>query len=369
MLGWATALSVCGCHDGGPAESGTDGSESSSSEDGAQPADTSSGSDVDPASTSGVGEDSENSSSTGEEVEPDEACERDDPFPSVLEDDSGLFEEQGSIRFVARDGNVLTAYTHRSTGFDPQSGPIVFIMHGAGRNASGYLNQWRALVEEHGALALAPEFTSELYPGSESYNLGVGVNGTPYGGDFDPEAWRDPADYTHSEIEHLFEAVRAELGNASCRYRIYGHSAGGQFVHRLLTFRPDARVARAVAANAGWYTLPSDGGGSDEMFHMPYGLQGAPPDRGRIELLFSHDLVVLLGEDDVLRDSQLRKTAEADFQGLNRFERGQFYFETAKQEADAMGLDLAWTLDTVPGVAHSNAGMTPPAAAYLFSLE
>jgi pimeloyl-ACP methyl ester carboxylesterase len=296
----------------------------------------------------------------------DPACLVVDPYPSTLKNPESLEEAQGELRFVARDGNVLTAYIHRSATFVAETGRIVFVMHGAGRNASGYLDAWRDRVEKHGALALAPEFPTSLYPSSEAYNLGVGTAGTPYGDTYDPSDWRDPNDISHSEIEHLFEAVREVLGNESCRYSIYGHSAGGQFVHRLLTFRPDARVARAVAANSGWYALPSDGGGSDPNFFMPYGLQGAPPDPGRLPKLFGHDLVVLLGEDDVVRDDDLRKTAQADAQGLNRFERGHFYFSVAQQGALSAGAAFRWTLDTVPGVAHSNAGMTPAAAAYIF---
>src|SRR5690606_37292964 len=122
-----------------------------------------------------------------------------------------------------------------------------------------------------------------------------------------------------------------------------------------------------VAANASWYTLPGVGSGDDPNFYMPYGLQGAAPDRARLEQVFGHDLVVLLGEEDILRDDDLRKTAQADFQGLNRFERGQFYFAFAQREATAAGVAFGWDLDTVPGVGHSNGGMTPAAAAHLFA--
>jgi pimeloyl-ACP methyl ester carboxylesterase len=267
---------------------------------------------------------------------------------------------------VARDGNILSAYTHRSPLFDPATGQIVFIMHGANRNAEAYLDKWRSEVDTHNVLAIAPEFPKTLYPGSEAYQLGVGTSRTPYTGTYDASDWRAPQDYTHSEIEHLFEAVRTELGNGSCRYSIYGHSAGGQFVHRLLTFRPDARVDTAVAANAGWYTLPSDGGGSDQNFYMPYGLQGAPSDPARLEKLFAHDLVVLLGEDDTNRDSYLRTLSEADAQGLNRLERGRFYHALGQQEAISQGLPFHWILDTVPNVGHSHSGMTPAAAAHIF---
>jgi len=269
------------------------------------------------------------------------------------------------LRFTARDGNVLTAYTHRSPTFDAATGPIVFIMHGVSRDAVGYLDNWIDEVDAAGALAIAPEFPEALYPDSEDYSLGVGTQGTPDGSTYNAALWRSPGDFSLSEVEHLFEAVREEVGSERCRYLIYGHSAGAQFVHRLLTFRTDVRVQRAIAANAGWYTLPSVGSGTDPNRSIPYGLQGAPP--VDMAALFAHDFLILLGEADVVRDAELRTTARADAQGLNRFERGQFYFAVAQEEAIAAGVPLRWTLDTVPGVGHTNAGMTPSAAAHLFA--
>ena len=299
---------------------------------------------------------------------PDPACAHVDPFPSALQSADNLSDQGAStIRFVARDGNVLTAYTHRSQTFDPQTGPIVFVIHGAGRNAESYLNRWRDAVDRAGALAIAPEFPSDLYPSSESYTFGVGVNDTPDSPVYDPAQWRSPDEYSYSEIEHLFEATRDQLGNQSCRYLIYGHSAGGQFVHRLITFRPDARVKRAVAANAGWYTMPSAGMSGDENYHVPYGLQGAPPDATRLERMFAHDLVILLGEEDTSRTDNLRTKPQADAQGQNRFERGHTYFDVAQREAAAIGAPYRWTLATVPGVGHSNSGMSGLAAAILFA--
>lgn len=293
----------------------------------------------------------------------DPACASSDPFPATLETPSALMMAASQTRFLARDGNLLNAYTHRSATFDPQTGPIVFVVHGTGRDALGYLDTWRDEIDARGALAIAPEFPDALYPTSEDFALGVGTAGTPDSATYDPADWRATSDYTFSEIEHLFESVKTTLGSAQCRYFLYGHSAGGQFVHRLLTFLPDARVARAVAANPGWYTLPASG--NDPNVTMPYGLQGAPPDPARLPSLFARDFVLLLGEADTVRDADLRTTTEADAQGQNRFERGQFYFATAQQAAQSASLTLSWRLVTVPGVGHTNAGMTPAAAMQL----
>ncbi len=301
----------------------------------------------------------------GGEAEP---CATLDPFPAPLRSDEGLAAVgEGRLRWAARDGNELTAFTYRPESFEPTTGPILFVIHGAGRNAEGYLRAFREMLERHGALGLAPEWPDSLYPGSEDFNFGVGTEGRVRGGTYDASEWRDPSDYTMSEVEHLFESVRAALASARCDYRIYGHSAGGQFVHRFLTFRPDARVSHAVAANPGWYTLPSAGTGSDRNFYVPYGLQGSPPDPTRLRRLFGQRLTVLLGEDDTSEDDpSLRRNDQANAQGPHRFARGMFYFATGMREASSASLPFEWTLDTVPGVGHSNSRMAPAAEDHLF---
>ena len=63
--------------------------------------------------------------------------------------------------------------------------------------------------------------------------------------------------WTFSAIEHIFDDIRARTGSSCEKYSIFGHSAGSQFVHRMVLFRNDLRIEYAVAANAGSYTLPS----------------------------------------------------------------------------------------------------------------
>jgi hypothetical protein len=99
---------------------------------------------------------------------------------------------------------------------------------------------------------------------------------------------------------------------------------------------------------------------------MPYGLAGTPPDPTRKAKMFSHHLVVLLGESDTVRDEDLRTTEQAEAQGPHRLARGRFYFATAQREAAAAHVPFRWVLDTVPNVGHSNDSMSGPAAVHVF---
>ncbi len=138
--------------------------------------------------------------------------------------------------------------------------PVIFVMHGNSRTGQSYFDVWEEHAISRGFLLVVPEFNEAGYPGSRSYNLGNIFPG-------EAPTTRNPASaWTYTAIEHLFDAVRAAAGSTRTAFRIYGHSAGSQFVHRFLMTRPDAPVERAVAANAGWYTLPSD------TARWPYGL-------------------------------------------------------------------------------------------------
>ena len=228
--------------------------------------------------------------------------------------------------------------------------PIVIVIHGASRDAERYYRDWRSEAVKQGFVLVVPYFSREDFPKSAHYNLGhVFEPGT--------SVKRPAAVWTFAAIEPLFDTVVAMLDGRQAQYTLFGHSAGSQFLHRFLYYVPEARVKRAIAANAGWYTMPDFG------VRYPYGLGESGVSEDVLASYFARDLVVLLGDADTVReDEDLRKTPEAELQGPHRFARGHTFFRVARAKADALGLDFNWRLQVVPGAVHSNADMTPAAA-------
>lgn len=249
-------------------------------------------------------------------------------------------------------GHRLQVWYHQPAGAGADA-PVVIVMHGVARNAEEYLSDWIEHSEAKRFLLVVPEFSKAEFPGEDAYNSG---------NLFDAAGRPVPrARWSYSMIEPLFDAVRERLGNHSRDYLIYGHSAGAQFVQRFLYFVPEARVSRAVAANAGWYMLP------DLTVAFPYGLKGTPANEAALRSALARPVVVLLGEADTdANHPSLRHTPESDAQGLYRFARGQYFFARASAAAATMRAPFQWTLATVPGVAHVNKDMAPFAARHLF---
>lgn len=273
----------------------------------------------------------------------------------------------GAVRFEAYDGNELEALVYRARGFEPAQGPLWFVMHGASRAAERYIRTAAPVAERHGALAIVIRFPESLYPGSSSYTLGVTTHGGVDGDAWSEGRWRDPEAYLYAELEYVFDAVRAVLGGRQDGYYLFGHSAGAQFTHRLLTFLPAPRVAAAAAANAGWYTLPVAGASPNHT--MPYGLGGTDLDDEDMRPYLALPFSVLLGERDVatpVEDDLLRGTLEAMAQGTTRRARGNFYFETGRAQADALGAEFDWRLATVPRAGHDAAQTIQSAGYFLF---
>jgi acetyl esterase/lipase len=228
--------------------------------------------------------------------------------------------------------------------------PIVVVMHGASREAERYYNDWRTEAAKLGFIVVVPYFSREDFPRSAHYNLGH-VFQAETGKPRPAESW------TFAVIEPLFDSVVERLGGRQTQYTLFGHSAGSQFLHRFLYYVPDARVKTAIAANAGWYTMPDFG------VRYPYGLAESGLSEDVLAGYFARDLVVLLGGADTLReDEDLRKTPEAELQGPHRFDRGQTFYRVARAKAEALGVEFNWRLQEVPGAGHSNADMTPAAA-------
>ena len=266
----------------------------------------------------------------------------------------------GRVAFATKEGRTLTAWVYRGRSFDPSSGPIWFVMHGASRDAERYVRAAAPVAERYGALVVAPHFGKDAYPKGTDYTLGVMLAGR----------WRDPEDYLYSEIERLFDAVRGSLGGSQRGYYLFGHSAGAQFTHRLLTFLPRARALGAVAANAGWYTLPTD---ADPRWNtVPYGLLGSPVKPEDLRGFFAMRFVVLLGERDTTTaesDDLVRGTPEAQAQGATRLERGRFYFGVARAKAEELHVPFGWRMATVPRAAHDAARVLASAGFLLFAPE
>lgn len=270
--------------------------------------------------------------------------------------DGVLAPGAGSFTFI--NPNTLrdvVVYYVKSPKYN-KSDPVVLVLHGVFRNPDIYRDRWIDLAEEHGMFVLAPLFSNESFPGTTGYNLGnIFPTEKPKNetGLLDERFWS----YHIPGVVYNF-LRRTTTETTAPGYMAFGHSAGSQFLHRKIALTPDPHLLLAIAANAGWYTLPSFS------INWPYGLQrtGLTEEENAASLL-STNLIVLLGDDDTnSTHSNLRHTKEADVQGPNRFMRGKYYFRMGKELAEKHGLPFNWRMEVVPGVGHDSARMSPDAA-------
>ena len=257
-------------------------------------------------------------------------------------------EPRGQFVFTGWQGPPLPVWYQLPDSAGPDT-PVVVVMHGVNRDADRYRDEWAPLARQYGFILMVPEFSRADFPGSLGYNTGyfAAADGTP----------RPRALWSFAAIEPLFDDVRARFGTRAARYTLYGHSAGAQFVHRFVMFMPEARIEQAIAANAGWYTMP------DAATGFPYGLGGAPVPPGALAAALGQPLTVLLGTADTdTADPDLRTTPEANRQGPHRFARGQSFFAAGRAAAERAGVPFGWRMEFVPGVGHSNGRMAGAAA-------
>lgn len=251
----------------------------------------------------------------------------------------------GSFTFSGWSGPAIPVHTYVPDGIETASAPILIVMHGAERDPERYLREWTGVAGQFGFIAIAPEFAKRQFETSRQYNMGhLSERGS--------DELRPRELWSFAAIEPLFDEVVARLGSSRETYTLYGHSAGSQYVHRFMLTQRETRATRFLAANAGWYTLPTFA------LEYPYGLNGTDLGSDDLQAALAQDLVILLGDRDTDEEhSSLNRSDGAMMQGKHRFARGQFFYDFGKQMAARQGWDFGWSLRVIPGVAHSNGGI------------
>lgn len=251
------------------------------------------------------------------------------------------------FRFAKWDGPEIDVWVFRPDEVGPDT-RVLFVMHGVERDARRYLEEWQDLARDGAFILVAPEFDSKRFQGAQAYNQGNVSKGVQSASAF-------------AAIEPLFDDIRHRTGTRVSGYYLYGHSAGAQFVHRFVMLMPKARLNAAVAANAGWYTIPN------RSENYPAGLRDAPFSSPKLQAVFARSLTILLGtaDSDPLA-SNLKSDRLTQRQGKNRLLRGQFFFDESSKLAARAGGVFNWRIEYAPGVGHENAAIAPHASRALF---
>ncbi len=243
----------------------------------------------------------------------------------------------------------IRVYTYRPRQCDSTC-PIVFALHGKKRHASAMRDNWELAADRYGFLVIAPEFSEKYWPKAADYNLG-GVADTT-----DRQKW------AYSAIEHIFDEMR----DGQKDYAIFGHSAGAQFVQRLLVLLPENRASLAMVANAGWYLWP-EWRKDRKPEPYPHSLVDSPAGEKELRQALQKRVLVVLGEADTdPNHPDLDKSEGSMKQGANRVERGENFFAAATSAARDLGVKLGWELSYVPGAGHDAAKMSRAAADFVW---
>jgi hypothetical protein len=256
--------------------------------------------------------------------------------------------QPGTIHHRSIDGMSQMRYFVYIPQQTAEKSKILYSIHGISRNADEHIQGFIAQAERYGAIIIAPLFPKEDFPRYQQ--LGTSVN-------------QERADMA---FDHVLQDAHEWLGIPPAPMHMFGFSGGGQFLHRYAMFYPK-RVARMVLTAPGWYTFP------DPERKFPYGIKSTrdwPNLKFAMEKFLKIATLVMVGEEDDLRDKDLNKVREIDsFQGLNRVERAERWTASAQALGRAYGISSNFRLEGVPNASHAYESYLahPPFAEKVFS--
>lgn len=290
-----------------------------------------------------------------------------------IQDGSGVFLIDGG---KGNDQKNIKIYYHKPKNFTEDS-KILLVIPGAGRNGDTYRDAWIKESEKYSILILSPMYMEDDYDFG-AYHLGGLVYdlNLEEAVEFDQNSNRvfldeekfsfqinsNKEEWIYKDFDRVFDMVVQALGSRQTTYDIFGHSAGGQILHRFAIFQPDSKVDRILASNSGSYTLP------DFDIALPFGLKNTILEKENLQDVFNKKLVLLIGELDNENEKGglLLRSPTVDKQGLHRLERGTYFYERSKAISKEFGLEFNWELVIVPGIGHDHRKIGDAAADFLY---
>ncbi len=262
--------------------------------------------------------------------------------------------------------NAMTSFTYSSpgnpdvevvihvTGNLSSTTHLLSVHHGMSRTAKSHLSRFNHWIPTSNYIVIAPWFDETNWPGSEYYVLGNMFDGScERCGNLRPESR-----WSYTIANNIALQVLSDFGLSDTFYDAWGHSAGGQFVHRWMLFRPNDPIRLGMPANSGWYTAP------DLSIDYPYGVNHPLLNITQQDLLdwTNKPMIIFIGENDT-GSPLLRSTPEANAQGANRVERASYMY----RKGGAVNPNTLWKKIVVPDAEHNSADMAPAAIDYLES--
>jgi poly(3-hydroxybutyrate) depolymerase len=221
---------------------------------------------------------------------------------------------------------------------DTAGSPVLVSVHGISQKS--WQKQAELLVptcERHGVTLLAPGFNDQQYTDYQR----LGRKGKGYRADI----------FLHRCLEELNTMTGADTTHV----RLFGHSAGAQFVHRYLMAYPH-RVECAVVSAAGWYTFP------DPTLKFPYGTRTSSSLPGvsfNPEAYLKVPVTVIIGTEDTKQSEDLLSSERInEQQGITRIERARNWVAAMQAQAKAYGMPSLVNIVELIGVSHSLADIS-----------
>ncbi|WP_245585054.1 hypothetical protein [Psychroserpens burtonensis] len=289
--------------------------------------------------------------------------------------------EEGSGEFLIEGGDgkkekAIPIYYHMPKNYKPDS-KILIVIPGAGRNGDSYRDAWIKASEKYGVLILSPMYKEAEYDygayhmGDLIYNLNL-ENSAQYDENsnkvfLDEEIFSfkinsNRNEWIYNDFDRIFDNVVKVLGSTQTEYDIFGHSAGGQILHRFAIFQPNSKANRILASNSGAYALP------DFNTDLPFGIHNTDLTKENIKASFKKNLVLFIGELDNENEQGglILRSPTVDKQGTHRLERGTYFYNKSKDISKELGLDFNWKLRIVPNIGHDHRKMGAAAEKYLY---